>query len=363
MKRDETMNELKETLKSMISISGLSGYEQPIRDVISTTWKPLVDEISVSRLGSLHALKRGNSKAPRPSILLSTHMDAIGMIVTGIKEGLLRFTEIGGIDPRILPGQLVTIHGRRDLPGVIIQPADHLLPPSQQGKPVAMEYLFVDSGLSYQEVDQLVQVGDLISFSQSPIEFQGNALAGHSLDNRASVAAVTECLLELSHTQHAWDVWAVASVQEEETMAGAITSPFQLKPQLAIAIDVTFAKGPGANDWRSVPLSKGPSLGWGPNIHPYLYRHFVDLAEKLDIPYQKDYMPRHSGTDAYGMQVVAEGIPTMVISIPLRYMHTPVELIVMKDIERTGRLLAEMIARLEVDFLDHISWDEVKDEE
>lgn len=356
------MIELKETLKSMISISGLSGYEQPIREVITEAWKPLVDEISVSRVGSLHALKRGTSAEPRPSILLSTHMDAIGMIVTGIQDGLLRFTEIGGIDPRILPGQLVTIHGRQDLPGVIVQPADHLLPASQQGKSVAMEYLFVDAGFTQQEISQRVQVGDLICFSQVPIELAGNALAGHSLDNRASVAAVTECLLELSHTQHAWDVWAVASVQEEETFAGAITSPFELKPQIAVAIDVTFAKGPGANDWRSVPLSKGPSLGWGPNIHPYLYRHFVDLAEKLDIPFQKDYMPRHSGTDAFAMQVVAEGLPTMVISIPLRYMHTPVELIVMKDIERTGRLLAEMIARLQVDFLENISWDEVKDE-
>lgn len=357
------MIELKETLKSMISLPGLSGYEKPVRDVITEAWKTLVDEISVSRLGSLHALRRGNGVEPRPSILLAAHMDAIGLIVTGIKDGLIRFTEVGGIDPRILPGQLVTVHGRKDIPAVVVQPPDYLLPPSERNRSVDMHFLFIDTGLYEKDVLNLVRIGDLVSFAQQPLELTGNSLSGHSLDNRASVAAITHCLSELSHLQHAWDVWAVATVQEEETMAGAITSPFVIKPQIAVAIDVTFAKGPGASDWRTVSLAKGPSLGWGPNIHPYIYRKFEDVAEKLDIPFQRDYMPRHSGTDAYGMQTVEEGIPTMVISIPLRYMHTPVELIVIKDLERTGRLIAETIARLEVDFLEKMSWDEVKDEE
>ncbi len=357
------MIELKETLKSMISLPGLSGYEKPIRDLIKDAWEPLVDEISTSRLGSLHALCRGNGASPRPAILLAAHMDAIGLIVTGIKDGLLRFTEVGGIDPRILPGQLVTVHGRSDTPGVVVQPSDYLLPASQHHRSVSMEYLFVDTGLLAEEVIQLVRVGDLISFRQEPTELNGNTLAGHSLDNRASVAAVTQCLLELSHVQHAWDVWAVATVQEEVTLAGGFTSPYEIEPQIAVAIDVTFAKGPGANDWRTLTLAKGPCLGWGPNIHPFIYKRFADTAEKLDIPFQKEYMPRHSGTDAYAMQVVTSGIPTMVIGIPLRYMHTPVELVAMKDIERTGRLLAETIVRLEPDFLDTISWDEVDDEE
>ncbi|PKO12390.1 MAG: aminopeptidase [Chloroflexi bacterium HGW-Chloroflexi-10] len=357
------MTELKEHLKSLISLSGLSGHETPVRDVIREAWQPLVDEISVSRLGSLHALRRGNAHKPRPSILLAAHMDAIGLMVTGIQEGLLRFTNVGGVDPRILPGQEVTVHGRKDLPGVVIQPPDYLLPASQHGKSVAMEYLFVDTGLYANDVEEFVRVGDLISFAQKPLELAGNTLAGHSLDNRVSVAAITSCLEELQHIQHAWDVWAVATVQEEETLGGGFTSPFDLRPQIAVAIDVTFAKGPNANDWRTVHLAKGPTLGWGPNVHPYIYKRFSEMAEKLDIPHQKEYMPGHSGTDAYAMQVVAEGFPTMVVGIPLRYMHTPVELISLKDMERTGRILAETIARLEVDFMEKISWDEVNDEE
>ncbi len=352
------MIELSPFLKSLISQAGLSANEAPIRAVIAEAWRPLVDELTTSRLGSLHGLRRGVGPDPRPRLLLSAHMDAIGMMVTGINSGLLRFTQIGGVDARILPGQIVTVHGRTDLPGVVVQPSDRLLPVSAREKPVAMEYLWVDTGLLPEEVAHQVRVGDLVSFAQPPIDLTGDTLAGHSLDNRASVAAVTLCLQELQHMAHAWDVWAVASVQEETTFGGAFTSPFEIRPDLAVAIDVTFAKGPGVSDYRGYPLGKGPTLGWGPNIHPALYKTFNELADKLDIPHTMEAMPRHSGTDGFAMQVVAEGIPTMVVSIPLRYMHTPVEVVSLKDISRTGHLLAEFIARLEPDFVQKIHWDE-----
>jgi len=358
------MTDIKNFLKTLISLPGLSGYEAPVRDVIRETWQPLVDEISESRLGSLHALRRGTGPEPRPSILLAAHMDAIGLMVTGLEAGLLRFTEVGGVDPRILPGQEVTVHGRGEpLPGVVVQPPDHLLPSSQQGNSVAMEYLFVDTGLRQDELAEKVRIGDLISFAQPPVELSGNVIAGHSLDNRASVAVITHCLQDLQFMTHGWDVWAVATVQEEETLGGGFTSAFEIQPQIAVAIDVTFAKGPGANDWRTVTLSKGPTIGWGPNVHPHIYKKFTEVAEKLDIPHQTEYMPRHSGTDAYAMQVSANGIPTMVIGVPLRYMHTPVEMVSMNDLERGGRLLAEFIRRLEPDFMEKIQWeDEVADE-
>jgi endoglucanase len=352
------MIELLPFLKQLITQAGLSANEAPIRAVIADAWRPLVDELSVSPVGSLHGLRRGHGPDPRPRLLLSAHMDAIGLMVTGRSGGFLRITGIGGVDPRILPGQPVIVHGRADLPGVVAQPSDRLLPPSAQGKPVGMEYLLVDTGLPDEDVAKLVRVGDLISFAQAPLELGGETLAGHSLDNRASVAAVTLCLQELNNVSHAWDVWAVASVQEEVSMAGAYTSPFTIRPDLAVAIDVTFAKGPGVSDYRGYPLGKGPTLGWGPNIHPALFKAFNDLADRLDLPHSMEAMPRHSGTDAYGMQVVAEGIPNIVVSIPLRYMHTPVEVVSLKDIARTGHLLAEFIARLEPDFVQKIRWDE-----
>jgi len=356
------MFELTPFLKTLLSQAGLSAFEAPVRETIAGAWRPLVDELTTSRMGSLHGLRRGRAPLPagqpRPRILLSAHMDAIGMMVTANVDGLLRFTEVGGVDPRILPGQLVPVHGRDDLPAVVVQPSDRLLPASARGKPVAMEHLLIDTGLAPAEVARLVRVGDLVSFAQPPLELAGEALAGHSLDDRASVAAVTICLDELHHMEHVWDVWAVASVQEEESFAGAYTSPFEIRPDLAVAIDVTFAKGPGVTDYKGYPMGKGPTLGWGPNVHPAVFKAFKQLAEELDLPYHMEAMPRHSGTDAYAMQVVAEGIPTMVIGIPLRYMHTPVEVVALKDIQRAGHLLAEFIARLAPDFVQQFRWDE-----
>ncbi len=291
------MPELKPFLKQLISLPGLSAYETPVREVIAEAWQPLVDELSVSRMGSLHGLKRGSGPEPRPRILLATHMDAIGMMVTSIAPGgFLRFFRIGGVDPRILPGTPVTVHGSAggghvEIPGVIAQPPDSLLPSSLKGKPVKMAYLLVDTGLEEADVKAQVRVGDLIAYATPPTELSGDTLAGHSLDNRASVAAVTAALTELQRVRHTWDVYAVATVQEEETLMGGFTSPFEIRPQIAVAVDVTHAKGPGASDWRTAPLGKGFTLDWGPNTHPALYDAFKSLADRLDLPYTPAVYP------------------------------------------------------------------------
>lgn len=352
------MTDLLPFLKELMAAPGLSGYETPIRQMLEARWAPLTDQLSVSRIGSLHGLKRGTLPEPRPSILLAAHMDTIGLMVTKVTGGFLRVTEVGGLDPRVLPGQPVIVHGRQDLPGLLVQPPPRLLPQHAQKGSVPLEYLLVDTGLPDEEVSRLVRSGDLISFAQPALETGGESLAGPYLDNRASVAALTHCLEELQRRPLAWDVWAVATVQEEETLGGAATSAFQLRPTLAVAIDATFGASPGSPAHRTHPLGSGPALGWGPNIHPYLYKAFKELAEKLEMPYQTEVMPRLSGTDAITLQITAQGIPTMVLSIPVRYMHTPVEMVVLKDIRRAGRLLAEFITQLGPDFMDKISWDD-----
>src|SRR5512133_3689875 len=174
-------------LKKILSLPGLSGYEDPVRLAIADEWGPFVDELQTSRLGSLYGIRHGIGPEPRPRILLAAHMDAIGLMVTMVQDGFIRFTEIGGIDPRILPGQKVIVHGRRDLPGVISQPAPRLLPESIGKKTVPMEYLLIDVGLSAEETTSLVRTGDPISFAQMPIELTENTLPGPTLDNRASV--------------------------------------------------------------------------------------------------------------------------------------------------------------------------------
>jgi len=352
------MNDILPLLKKLLNAPGLSGHEEPVSQIIEEAWRPLVDEISRSRIGSLHALKKGQAAEPRPKVMLSAHMDAIGLMVTTIQDGLLRITEVGGVDARILPGQMVTVHGRRDLPGMVVQPPAFLLPAEVGKGPVDMQYLFVDVGLHPREVAEVVRVGDLVSFAQLPLELSGETMAGHTMDNRVSVAAVTICLDLLQRRHHDWDVWAVATAQEEETLGGALTSPFQIQPDFAIVIDVCFAKGPGGGaSWRLLPLGKGIGLGWGANIHPALYKAMQDKADELEIPYSRDLMPRMSGTDAMGIQVVQSGIPCVVLGIPLRYMHTPVEMVSLRDIRRVGRLMAEFITDLAPDFTDKLVWE------
>ncbi len=352
------MIDLTALLKEILSVSGLSGFEGPVREIIHKTWEPLTDALSTSKIGSLHGFKKGRGDDPRRRVLISAHMDAIGMMVTEIDDGLMRVTQVGGIDHRILPGQPVTVHGREEMPGVVVQPPAHLLPKSLGDGPVPMKYLFVDVGLRPSEVSKKVRVGDIVAYAQAPLELTGEALAGHTLDNRVSVAATTLCLEALQNRLHDWDLWAVASVQEEETLGGALTSPFDIRPDLAIIIDVCFAKGLGANDWRNLPFGEGVGLGYGPNIHPALYDAFEKKAKALEIPYHRDLMPKMSGTDAMGVQIVAEGIPCMVLGIPLRYMHTPVETVSLRDIRRAGRLMAEYVADLTPDALEQIHWEE-----
>jgi putative aminopeptidase FrvX len=345
-------------LKSLISAAGLSGHEAPVLQLIESRWRPLVDQISTSRLGSLQALKRGKGSGRRPCILIATHMDAIGLMVTKIDAEFLHVTEIGGIDPRILPGTPVVVHAKRELAGVVAMPPMDTLPERARDEAVKLQHLVVDVGLPAARISELVRIGDLVSFDTQPTELAGDTLSGHTLDNRASVAALTVCLEELQSKTHIWDVWAVATAQEEETLGGAATSAFGLNPDLAIAVDVTFARGPGATGWEAVPLGKGPTLGWGANLHPFLYREFDRLAERLEIPVAMEPSADHSGTDAYALQVAREGIPTMLLGIPLRYMHTPVEIIAIKDVQRVGRLLAEFISGLKLDYASTVTWDE-----
>jgi tetrahedral aminopeptidase len=362
------MSDILPFLKSLISVSGLSGDETPAADLIKKQWTPLVDEVSQSSLGSVHGLKRGTLKkslsktdnASRPSVMIATHMDAIGMMVTRIVDGFIYITNIGGIDARVLPGTPVIVHAsvsKEELYGVIVMPPANLLPDGEGSGVIPMKYLFIDTGLTSGEVSKRVRVGDRVSFGTEPTELSGGTISGHTLDNRASVAALTICLEELKSKSHSWDLWAVATIQEETVFGGSYTSTFQLRPTIAIALDMTFGKGAGANGYQTFPIGKGVTLGIGPTVHPFLYKRFKEVAERIEIPVADDLMPEYSSTDADAMQLTAEGIPTMVVSIPQRYMHTAVELVAIKDIQRAGRLLAEFVASLEADFIERIVWD------
>ena len=354
------MTDILPFLKSLISVSGLAGYETPVASLIAEKWRPLVDETSVSRVGSLHGLKKGSGAAPRPALMIAAHMDAIGMRVSRIVDGFLHITNIGGVDVRVLPGAEVMVHAsgsEQELPAVVVLPPARFLPEAAGDGFPNIRYLLVDTGLLPRDVERKVRVGDLVSFANAPFDLAGEVISGHSLDNRASVAALTVCLEELQNKPHLWDVWAVATVQEETGYLGAYSSAFEIRPQAAIVVDGTFAKGPGANGWQTFPMGKGVGLGFGANMHPFLHGKLKELADRLEIPWFLDVMPGHSGTDAFAVQITAEGIPTALVEFPIRYMHTPVESVALKDIQRAGRLMAEFVLSLETDFVDTILWD------
>jgi endoglucanase len=298
--------------------------------------------------------------------MLASHMDEIGLMVTEIKGSFLSITGVGGVDRRLLLGQPVLVHGRRELPGVVGSRPPNLTKAGERGKLVPWDKLVVDVGLPPEEVAEQVRIGDLISFRQELRELAlGNRVIAKALDNRISVVAIAVCLEALQSRVHHWDVLAVATVQEEETFGGAITSTYQVEPDVGIAVDVTFATGPGVSETDDAyPLGKGPAIGYGPNNHPGIHEGLVDAAKAIELPFHIEPMPRGSSTDARPMEVSRAGVPTGVVSIPIRNMHMPVEVAAVKDIERAGRLLAEFAARLDETFVtEKLAWDRDEEEE
>ena len=344
-------------LKQLSEANGVSGYEHEVREIVLKELGRHSDKVRVDTLGNVIARKKGKGPKPRPSILIATHMDEIGLIVSELEEGFIHFQQVGGYDDRILLGQEVMVHGRQALPGIIGARPPHVLPPDERDKPIPYDKLLIDVGMPAQDLPQVVRVGDLITMRRELIELKGGLVAGKALDDRVSVAAAAVCLEELSRMRHQWNVYAVATVQEEVGLKGATTSTYSLKPDLGIAVDVTFGEQPGTPDERTYALGEGPTIGVGPNFHPKLQEALVETAKALEMPYHLEPAARPGGQDAYAIQVSREGIPAGLISIPLRSMHTPVETVSVKDVERTGRLLAAFIARLDETFLDGLVGD------
>jgi tetrahedral aminopeptidase len=343
-------------MKSLSDAIGVSGHEDEVRALVRQSFEASCDEIREDAMGNLIGLRRGRQRGEgnRRRVMVAGHMDEIGLMVTRREGCFLRFTQVGGYDVRILPGQQVVVHGRRPLRGVIGSLPPHTSGGSQAVTP--MDELFIDVGLSAKALSKAVEVGDLATMDTSCAELGEGLLCGKAMDDRAGVAAVILCLDELSRLPHEWDVYGVATVQEEIGLRGAFTSTYGVAPDVGIAVDVGFGKQPGVPESRQEILGKGPTMTIGPNIHPALYKHFEDTAKHHEIPVQSSVSAGGTGTDANAMQISRAGIPAALLSIPVRNMHTPVETLSVKDLRRCGRLLALGISGMRPDFMESLSW-------
>lgn len=332
-------------LQELTQANGISGYEDAAREVAAAAMKPYVDELRTDTMGNLIGLRRGSGEEPRRKVMLAGHMDEIGLMVTQIDKGFLHVTQVGGYDVRVLPGQEVLVHGTTPMPGVVGARPPHVLSEEDRARVIKMDELFVDVGLPPEEVEARVHVGDLVTMRSPYTALRNERAASKAFDDRAAVATIVICLEELTRLRHNWDVYAVATVQEEVGLRGAITSTFGIFPDVGIAIDVCHGDMPGVD--TETELDKGPAIAVGPNIHPKLFDALVETARQNDMPYQVEPNPGPTGTDAWAIQVSRSGVPTALVSIPLRYMHNPVETISLGDVRRIGRLLALTIARLD----------------
>ncbi len=344
-------------LSELSEAPGISGYEGPVREVIRAAWAGLVDDLETDRLGSLIGTRYGVGEEPRPRLLVAAHMDEIGLIVTRIEGAFLRVTSVGGVDRRVLLGQPVIVHGTEPIPGLVGSRPPHVLSATERKKVPDFDDLVIDTGLSARQLKNRVRVGTPVSFARQAVRLENSLLSGKALDNRASVAALTLFLHELQPIHHRWDVLAVANVQEEVGLIGAQTLAWHTQPDLAVVVDTTFGVGTGVTADRGFKLGEGPAIIIGPNAHPKLFDMLRKAAKRMEVDLHPEPAPRSSGTDGWVVQVSREGVPTAILSIPIRNMHTPVEVVSLKDIGRVARLLVRFVRELDEDTLGQLSLD------
>jgi len=339
---------MKDLIEKLSNLRGISGYEYRISDEIAKLFMPLADEVSVDEMGNVIAVKRCG-KPDAKKVMIEAHCDEIGLMVSQIDEkGFLKFVNIGGVDPRTLPGAEVTVHAKEDLYGVIGAKPPHLQKGDDPNKSSQIPDMAIDLGMSRERVLELVSVGDSITLPQSVGALGASQFSGKTLDDRAGVAALLETLRRLQKCRLEVDVYAVAAVQEEVGLRGAKTATYRIMPELAIAIDVCHGITPDNSD-NAFEVGCGAVMSVGPNIHPKLQKRLAETAQKYHIKTEIEVDGGDTGTDAWVMQTSGNGVPTALLSIPLKYMHTSVETLDLKDAEAVSELLSFFIQDLEDD--------------
>lgn len=351
---DETLlREDFELLKKLTEVHACSGFETAITQVIREILTPTCTSFEIDNMGNLMAVIQGPPNSP--TVLLDAHMDELGFQVVLIeKEGFLRVAEVGGHNPRVLPGNRVIVHSARggDILGIFGEKAIHLMNAEQRKKLSDISDLFIDLGLkTKEEVEKLIDIGDFITFQQSTERFLNSTIVtGKSFDDRAGCWVLIRTLQWLKALpQLPFTVVAVFASQEEIGLRGAKTAAFKVNPNFAFVIEVNHAQDfPGAprSERGEAYLGKGPMIPIGPNVSPNLVKKILNLAKEKKIPIQPVALPRAAPNDAAVIQTSQSGILTALITIPLRYMHTSIETLDLRDLRTAAQLLFETLKSL-----------------
>ena len=336
--------ELQEMIKTLAEASGPSGFENSACAKAAEILAPLVDEVKTDVMGNLIGWRR-SGKMGAPVVMLDAHMDEVGLIVTGYERGFLRFHNLGGIDARILPALEVTILAPEGpLHGVIDVLPPHVVPPADREKPLAMDTLFIDAGYeSEEEAKAHVPLGTAVAYSTPCFAMGENKLAGKALDDRSCAAIVLAAMEQIRDKPLAVDVAVHLAVQEEVGGRGALTGTYGIHPDYGIAVDVAFGSSPDTPSHKSMKMNGGAAVGVGPAVARKVSDKLIALGKEKNIPFQVEVMGGHSGTDADEIQTTREGVATGVVSLPLRSMHTPVEVLDLRDARACADLLAAWV--------------------
>ncbi len=347
----------KDFLGKLLKESSPSGYENSAAAV----WRGYAEKFSHEVKGDFH----GNSYATlnpqgKVSVYMSGHIDEIGFMVKSITEsGFLKISPVGGIDPHVVAGQRVYVYTKKGpIYGVLGRKAIHLLEAEERKKVTQIKDMWIDIGVKdRKEAEKLVEIGDVATIAVDFEKLRGSVYVARGFDDRVGAFAVLEALRLLSQEKNfKHKVTSVATVQEEIGVRGAITSSYTVNPQIGFAVDVTHTSDmPGIDKdlFGDIKLGDGPIIARGPNINPRLFELLVKTAVDNKIPYKVIAESRGTGTDANAIQLARGGVATALVSIPNRYMHTPVEVVSLDDVENTAKLLAKTIAAIksEKDFI------------
>lgn len=338
-------------VKELSTTPGISGFETKIANIIKRELKNVADDITTDTMGNIICTKKGKKSAP--TIMLASHMDEIGLMVKFIDEkGFIRFATIGGINDQMLLNQTVTIHSEKgDYVGVIGSKPPHVTKPEERNKVIKYDSMFIDIGVKdKEEAEKMISIGDPITFNSWFEEFPNNLIMGKALDNRLGCYVMMEVLKRVKTNA---TVYGVGTVQEEVGLKGARVSAFGLNPDYAFALDTTVCGDhPGITlEEAPVEMGKGPSIvlidasGRGLMSPKVIRDMLIGAAEKEGIDYQLEVSDGGT-TDGTSISLTREGIPTGVLSVPTRYIHTPVSVASMDDVEKTIQIIVAAINNL-----------------